>query len=57
MSVFQAIWLLIRAMFRDRTDLAVENLALPQQLAILKPHARVAVDQASSLETSNANTA
>ena len=36
MSLFKVIWLLIRAMFRNRTDLAAENLALRQQLAILK---------------------
>ncbi len=36
MSVFHSIGLLIRALFRDRAELAVENLALRQQLAILK---------------------
>ena len=36
MSVFHSIWLLIRALFRNRAQLAVENLALRQQLAILK---------------------
>ncbi len=36
MSVFHSIGLLIRAFFRDRAELAVENLALRQQLAILK---------------------
>ena len=35
MSVFHSIWLLIRALFRNRAQLAVENLALRQQLAIL----------------------
>jgi len=35
MSVFHSIGLLIRAFFRDRAELAVENLALRQQLAIL----------------------
>ncbi len=36
MSVFHSIGLLIRALLRDRAELAVENLALRQQLAILK---------------------
>lgn len=36
MSIFHSIWLLIRALFRNRAQLAVENLALRQQLAILK---------------------
>ena len=36
MSVCHSIWLLIRALFRNRAQLAVENLALRQQLAILK---------------------
>ncbi len=36
MSVFHSIGLLIRAFFRDRAELAVENLALRQQLALLK---------------------
>ena len=36
MSVFHSIWLLIGALFRNRVELAVENLVLRQQLAILK---------------------
>ena len=36
MSVCHSVWLLIRALFRDRAALAVENLALRQQLAILR---------------------
>ena len=36
MGVFQSIGLLIRALLRDRAELAVENLALRQQLAVLK---------------------
>ncbi len=36
MSVFHSIWLLIRALFSDRAELAVENLALRQQRANLK---------------------
>ena len=36
MSLFHSIGLLIRALFRNRAELAVENLALRQQLAILK---------------------
>ncbi len=35
MSVCHSIGLLIRAFFRNRAELAVENLALRQQLAIL----------------------
>ncbi len=36
MSILLSIWLLIRALFRNRAELPVENLALRQQLAILK---------------------
>ncbi len=35
MSVCHSIWLLIRALFRNRAELAIGNLALRQQLAIL----------------------
>ncbi len=40
MSVFHSIGLLIRALFRNQAELAVENLALRQQLAILKEKAK-----------------
>ena len=36
MSVCHSIWLLIRALFRNRAELAVGNLALRNQMAILK---------------------
>ena len=35
MSILRVILLLLRALFRDRSQLALENLALRQQLAIL----------------------
>ncbi len=35
MSIFRIILLLFRALFRDRSQLALENLALRQQLAVL----------------------
>ncbi len=35
MSIPRIIFLLFRALFRDRSQLALENLALRQQLAIL----------------------
>ena len=35
MPFFQAVWLLLRALFRSRTTLALENLALRQQIAVL----------------------
>ncbi len=36
MSILRVILLLFRALFRDRSQLALENLALRQQLAILQ---------------------
>ena len=36
MSILRIILLLFRALFRDRSQLALENLALRQQLAILR---------------------
>ena len=36
MSILRVILLLFRALFRDRSRLALENLALRQQLAILR---------------------
>ncbi len=36
MPILRVILLLFRALFRDRSQLALENLALRQQLAILK---------------------
>ncbi len=36
MSILRIILLLVRALFRDRSQLALENLALRQQLAILR---------------------
>ena len=36
MSILGIILLLFRALFRDRSQLALENLALRQQLAILR---------------------
>ncbi len=36
MSIFRVILLLFRALFRDRSQLALESLALRQQLAILR---------------------
>ena len=35
MSILRIIFLLFRALFRDRSRLALENLALRQQLAVL----------------------
>lgn len=35
MSILRVIFLLFRALFRDRSQLALENLALRQHLAIL----------------------
>jgi len=35
-SILGIILLLFRALFRDRSQLALENLALRQQLAILR---------------------
>lgn len=40
MSFVQAMLLLIRALLRYRTDLAAENLALRQQLAVLERQAK-----------------
>ncbi len=39
MSILRVILLLFRALFRDRSQLALENLALRQQLAILRHQA------------------
>ena len=36
MSVIQLVLALIRSLVRDRIDLAAENLALRQQLAVLR---------------------
>ncbi len=36
MSILRIILLLFRALFRDRSQLALESLALRQQLAILR---------------------
>ena len=36
MSLIHAFLLWIRALLRDRTELAAENLALRQQLAVLE---------------------
>ncbi len=35
MSFFQAVWLLLRTLFQGRAALALENLALRQQIAVL----------------------
>ena len=40
MSILGVIFLLFRALFRDRSQLALENLALRQQLAVLHRKAR-----------------
>ncbi|MCP4249296.1 MAG: transposase family protein [bacterium] len=40
MSLIQALLVWIRALLRDRTELATENLALRQQLAILEQHSK-----------------
>ena len=40
MSVLRFVVLLIRAFFCDRAELAVENLALRQQLAILEQRSK-----------------
>ena len=45
MGIFVTVWTIINAFFCDRTELALENLALRQQLAALKhkskrPHLR-----------------
>jgi len=40
MSLIQALLLWIRALVRDRTELATENIALRQQLAILEQHSK-----------------
>ncbi len=36
MSVFRTVWLLIRGLILDKSELAAENLALRQQLAALQ---------------------
>ncbi len=36
MSILRVILLLVRALFQDRSQLALENLALRQQLAVLR---------------------
>ncbi len=40
MSLIQVLLVWIRALLRDRTDLATENLALRQQLATLEQHSK-----------------
>ncbi len=42
MPVLRVICSFIAAFFRDRLDLAAENIALRQQLAVLQLHARCA---------------
>ncbi len=40
MSILRIVLLLVRALFRNQSHLALENLALRQQLAILSDKAR-----------------
>ena len=40
MSVFHMVFALVRSLVRDRVELAAENLALRQQLAVLRENAK-----------------
>ena len=44
MGVVLLLFVFVRSIFRNQADLAAENFALRQQLAVLKPHARVSLN-------------